>query len=57
MKKWLRTHVYQVHLAAFLLMVSCPIPLYAAVKQGNMPVVYILLCLEILANLMLLAVR
>jgi hypothetical protein len=55
--EWLRTHPFEAHGTAFLLMILPPIGLYWAVQNGAMIWVYLLLVPIILANLIELAIQ
>ena len=54
---WLRTHKFETHLIAFLLMVLPPAPMYWAARGGEINWILALLGLVILGNLLVLTVK
>ena len=57
MQKWLTKNKFEVHLAAFLLMVLPPIPLYFAAQKGATGLIWLLIGLVICGNLLALISR
>jgi len=54
---WIRSHKFEAHLLAFLLMVIPPVPLYLAAQRDAAAWIWGLLALVILGNLLALVVR
>jgi len=55
--KWLRAHKFEVHVAAFLLMILPPIPMYDAAQAGDNTTIVVLLAIVILGNVLVLLVK
>jgi hypothetical protein len=56
-RKRLQKHAFQIHLAAFILMVLPPVGLYFAVLAGSTTLIWALLGLVILGNVLVLLVN
>jgi hypothetical protein len=54
---WLRTHKFEAHMIAFLLMIVPPIPLYFAARQGVTTLIWILMIPFVLGNLLVLVIK
>lgn len=54
---WLRTHKFEAHVIAFLLMIAPPIPMYLAARQGATAWIWPLLGLIVLGNLLVLVLK
>ncbi len=57
MQKWLSKNKFEVHLAAFFLMIIPPIPLYYAAQSGATGLIWALLAFVICGNLLALISR
>ena len=54
---WLRTHRFEAHVIAFLLMITPPIPMILFARQGATVWIWPLLGLIVLGNLLELALK
>jgi len=54
---WLQKHTFEVHVAAFLLMLLPAIPLYFAAASSATGLVWVLLGLVVLGNLIVMLVK
>jgi len=57
LSQWLKKHIYEVHLLAFLLMVLSPILLYFSARQGINALTWVLIGIVVSGNLIVLWVR
>ena len=55
--KWLRKNTFQVHLIAFLLMITSSVLLYSAAERGDIPLMWLLVGLFITGNVLVILVR
>jgi hypothetical protein len=54
---WLRKHTYQVHTAAFIVMILSSVALYFSARAGNILAVWIFLAAFITGNILILLVK
>ena len=55
--KWLRKNTFQVHLIAFLLMITSSVLLYSAAERGDIPLMRLLVGFFITGNILVILVR